>query len=240
MVQYPFNEQGKNAIQTWQRSVESFRHSFALIIFQGSKSWERGNEFVCLLAVQGKKELISPNRLKLLLNRYLGRKTFISMLCISQSMRLLKIGTPKAAISISLCNYRPNECDVAHLIYSSTFHAIVSVFTEKFGSLSLQEISGQLILEMLRHPLRTDDFNDMDTWKRPMVLDYLSAVLTTTERGKINRQAVSKSRPRRPLGPIPIRCFNCQGYFSIRGLISIKLSCIACKWEIDLKVQAAR
>ncbi len=62
----------------------------------------------------------------------------------------------------------------------------------------VQEIASQLILEMLQHPLRTNDFNNMDTWKRPMVLDYLSAVLTTTERGKIIRQAVSKSRPRRP------------------------------------------
>ena len=136
--------------------------------------------------------------------------------------------------------YCPNECDVAHLTYSSAFHAIVSIFTTKFGSLSLQEISGQLILEMVRHPLRINDFNDMNIWKRPMVLDYLSAVLTTTERGKVNRQAVSKSRPRRPLGAIPMRCFNCQGYFNIGGLISVKLSCIACKWEIDLEVQAAR
>jgi len=52
----------------------------------------------------------------------------------------------------------------------------------------VQEIASQLILEMLQHPLRTNDFNNMDTWKRPMVLDYLSAVLTTTERGKIIRQ----------------------------------------------------
>jgi hypothetical protein len=93
---------------------------------------------------------------------------------------------------------------------------------------------------MLQHSLRTADFNDMDTWKRPTVLDYLSAVLTTTEGGKITRQAICKSRPRRPLGHIPIRCFNCQVYFGIHGLISVKLSCIACKWEIDMEVQAAR
>lgn len=162
------------------------------------------------------------------------------MLCTSQLMRFLKIGTPKALISISLCNYSPNECDIAHLLYSSTFHAIVSVFTAKFGSFSLQEISGQLILEMLQHPLRTDDFNAMGTWQRPMVLDRLSAVLTTTKGGEIIRQAVSKSRPQRPLGLIPIRCFNCQGYFGISGLTSVKLSCITCKWRIDMDVQAAR
>ena len=104
----------------------------------------------------------------------------------------------------------------------------------------VQEIASQLILEMLQHPLRTNDFNNMDTWKRPMVLDYLSAVLTTTERGKIIRQAVSKSRPRRPSGLIPICCFYCQAYFSISGHISVKLSCINCKWEIYMDVQAAR
>ena len=107
MVQYPFNEQGKESIQAWERTVETFPHSCALIIFQGSKSWEKGNEFVGLLAVQGKKQLISSNRLKLLLNSYPGRKVFIAMLCISQSMRLRKIGMPKPVISTSLFNLLP-------------------------------------------------------------------------------------------------------------------------------------
>lgn len=107
------------------------------------------------------------------------------------------------------------------------FDSTITLFMNKFGSFVMNEIYEDLILAMLKNP-QGDSFTKIHIWRRPLVLRYLSAVLTAREGAQISRFPVFMATPQRPLGHIPPNCSVCK--------VPIRMSCSICENSVKVVI----